>query len=78
MAFEDKGLRRIFGRRTEKVVSEWKILCNRRLHKYCTSPSIMIKSRRMKWAGHVAHMKLTRNTCNVFFENLEGKTTPKT
>jgi len=56
--FENRVLRRIFGPKRDEVTGEW-----RKLHKvvlndlYC-SPNIIrvIKSRRMRWAGHVAYM----------------------
>jgi hypothetical protein len=40
-----------------------------------TSPNIVIviKSRRMRWVGHVAHMVEVRNTCRIVFRKLEGK-----
>jgi hypothetical protein len=51
-------LRRIFGLKRDEVVGGWRKLHNVELHKFCSSPSIiiMIKSRRMVWAGHVACM----------------------
>jgi hypothetical protein len=52
----------------------WRKLLNEELHNLYTSPSIirLIKSRRLKWAGHVARME-KRNLCKILVENPEGK-----
>ena len=51
-------LRRIFGPRRDEVTGEWRRLHNEELNDFYSSPNIVrvIKSRRMRWAGHVAHM----------------------
>jgi len=51
-------LRRIFGLRRDEVTGEWKKLHNKELNDLYSSPNIVqvIKSRRMRWAGHVARM----------------------
>jgi hypothetical protein len=56
--FENRVLRRIFGPKTDEVTGEWRKLHNEELRDLYSSPSIIriIKSRRMKWAGHVARM----------------------
>jgi hypothetical protein len=48
-------LRRIFGSKTDEVVGSWRKLHNEELNNLYSSPNIikMIKSRRMRWAGHV-------------------------
>jgi hypothetical protein len=54
--FENWVLRRIFGPKRDVVTGEWRKLHNEELHDLYSSPSIIriIKSRRMRWAGHVA------------------------
>jgi hypothetical protein len=56
--FENRVLRRIFGPKRDKVKMEWRKLHNEELNDLYSSPSIVrvIKSRRMRWAGHVAHV----------------------
>jgi len=49
-------LLRIFGPKRDEVTGEWKQLHSEELHDMCSSPNIIrvIKSRRMRWVGHVA------------------------
>ena len=56
--FENMVLRRIFGPRGDEVTGEWRRLHNAELNGLYSSPNIVrvIKSRRMRWAGHVARM----------------------
>jgi hypothetical protein len=51
-------LRRIFGPKRDRVTGGWRKLHNKELHNLYSSPCIIkiIKSRRMRWAGHVAQM----------------------
>jgi hypothetical protein len=55
--FENRVLRRIFGPKMDEVTGDWSKL-HEELHILCSSPNIIwqIKSRRMRWAGHVARM----------------------
>jgi hypothetical protein len=57
--FESVVLKRIFGLKRDEVLGGWRKLCNEDLHNLYSLPSIsrMIKSRRMRWAGHVAKME---------------------
>jgi hypothetical protein len=54
--FENMVLRRMFGPRRDEIIGEWKELHNEELHILYSSPNVIrqIKSRRIKWAGHVA------------------------
>jgi hypothetical protein len=56
--FENRVLRRIFGPKRDEVTGEWRKLHNKELHNLYSSPDIIrqVKSRRMRWAGHVARM----------------------
>jgi PAS domain-containing protein len=56
--FENRVLRRILGWKRDEVMGGWRTLHNEELRDLYSSPSIirMIKSRRMRWAGHVAQM----------------------
>ena len=56
--FENMVLRRRFGLRRDEVTEEWSRLHNEELNGMYSSPNIVrvIKSRRMRWAGHVARM----------------------
>ncbi|KAJ4446512.1 hypothetical protein ANN_13208 [Periplaneta americana] len=65
--FENKVLRKIFGAKRDEVTGEWRKLHNAELHALYSSPDIItnIKSRRLRWAGHVARMGESRNAyCN--------------
>jgi hypothetical protein len=54
--FENRVLRKIFGPKRDEVIGVWRKLLNEELHNLYFSSSIirMIKSRRMRWAGHMA------------------------
>jgi hypothetical protein len=56
--FENRVLRRIFGRKRDEETGGWRKLHNEELHNLYSFPSIIkvIKSRRMRCAGHVAQM----------------------
>ena len=68
--FENMVLRRIFEPRRDKV-TEWRILHNKELNDLYSSPNNVrvIKSRRMRWAGHVARMGDERGMCRVLVGN---------
>jgi hypothetical protein len=56
-------LRRIFGSRTEEVAGDWRRLNNEGLHNMYALPNSirMIKSRRLRWAGHIGYVGEMRN-----------------
>jgi hypothetical protein len=67
-------LRRIFGPKRDEVTGGWRKLHNEDLHNLYSSPNIirMIKSRGMRWAGHVARMGEKRNACRILVGRPEG------
>jgi hypothetical protein len=73
--FENRVLRRMFGAKTNEVTGEWIILHNEELRDLYSSPSIIriIKSQRMRWAGHVARMGEKRNAYRLLVVKPEGK-----
>jgi hypothetical protein len=84
---DNRALRRIFGPKRDEVTGGWKKLHNEGLHNLYPSPSIirmnnmysspsivrMIKSRRMRWAGHVARMGEKTNAYRILVGKPEGK-----
>ncbi|KAJ4445311.1 hypothetical protein ANN_07116 [Periplaneta americana] len=73
--FENKVLRKIFGAKRDEVTGEWRKLHNAELHALYSSPDIIryIKSRRLRWAGHVARMSESRNAYRMLVGRPEGK-----
>jgi hypothetical protein len=73
--FENKVLRRIFGSKRDEVTREWRKLHNEELNGLYSLPNIVrvIKSRRLRWAGHVARMGEERGVYRVLVRKLEGK-----
>jgi hypothetical protein len=67
---QNRVLRRVFGRKWDEVTEEWKELHSEKLQDLYCSPNIfrLIKSRRMRWAGHVARMGNRRGV----YRNLVG------
>jgi hypothetical protein len=73
--FKNRVLRRIFVPKRDEVTGEWRRLHNEELNDLYLSPNIvrMIKSRRMRWAGHVARMGEGRGTYRVLVGRPEGR-----
>jgi hypothetical protein len=73
--FENRLLRKIFRLKRDEVTGEWRKLHNEELHDLYSSPSMIriIKSRRMRWAGHVARMGERRNAYRLLVGKPEGK-----
>jgi hypothetical protein len=65
--FENRVLRRVFGPRRDEVTGEWRKLHNEELNDLYSLPNIVrvVKARRMRWAGHVAHMGEERGAHGV-------------
>jgi hypothetical protein len=66
-------LRKIFVPKRSEVAQGWRKLHNEELHNFYSSQNIigLSKSRRMRWAGHVAHLG-TRNEYKIFVGKSEG------
>jgi hypothetical protein len=73
--FENRVLRRIFGPKRDEVTREWRKLHIEELHNLYSSPDIIrqIKSRRMRWAVHVARMGEERKVYKILLGKPEGK-----
>ena len=73
--FENRVLRRIFGPKREELKREWRKLHNEELNDLNSSPNTfrVIKSRRMRWAGHVARIGERRGVHSVLVGKPEGK-----
>jgi hypothetical protein len=74
--FEIRVLRRIFGPRRDEVTGEWRKLHNEELHSLYSSPDIIrqVKSRRMRWAGHMEGMGEEIKMYKVLVGKPEGRT----
>jgi hypothetical protein len=68
-------LRRIFGPKRDEVTGEWRKRYSEEFHDLYSSPNIVrvIKSRRMRWVGHVARMEYERGEYRVLVGKPEGK-----
>jgi hypothetical protein len=73
--FENRVLRRIFGPKREEATGEWRVPHNEELHDLYSSPNIIrvMKSRRMRWAGHVARMGEKRGAYRILMGRPEGR-----
>jgi hypothetical protein len=73
--FENRVLKRIFGPKRDEVMGDRRKLHNGELHNLYSSPDIIrqIKSRRMRWAGHVAQMGEGRNMYRFLVRNSKAK-----
>ncbi|KAJ4435551.1 hypothetical protein ANN_18167 [Periplaneta americana] len=73
--FENKVLRKIFGAKRDEVIGEWRKLHNAELQALYSSPDIIrnIKSRRLRWAGHIARMGESQNAYRVLVGTPAGK-----
>jgi hypothetical protein len=72
--FENRMLRRIFGTEMDEVTEEWRRLHNKELYALYSSSDIiwMVKSRRLRWAGHVARMGERRGAYRAVVGKPEG------
>ena len=73
--FENRVLRRVFGSKRDKVTGEWRKLHNEELSDLYSLPNVVwvVKSRGMRWEGHVARMGEGRGVHRVLVGKPEGK-----
>ena len=73
--FENRVLRRVFGPKRDEATGEWRKLHNEEPNDLYSLPNIVrvVKSRRMRWAGHVARMGEDRGVHRVLVGKPEGK-----
>jgi hypothetical protein len=73
--FENRVLRRVFGPKRDEVTGEWRKLHNKELNDLYALPNIVrvVKSKQMRWAGHVAHMGEDRGVHRVLVGKPERK-----
>ena len=71
--FENKVLCKIFWAKRHEITGEWRKFYNAELHAMYTSPNIIriLKSRRLRWTGHVTRLEQSRNTYRVLVEKPE-------
>jgi hypothetical protein len=76
--FENRVLRRIFGPKGDEVTGEWRRLHNKELYAlyYSTNIIRVIKSRRLRWAGHVARMGERRGEYRALIGKPHGRRSP--
>jgi hypothetical protein len=69
--FENRVLRRIFVPKRDEIIGGWRKLYHEELQKFRASPNIntVVKSRIMRWVGHVAYIGETRNAYRVLLGN---------
>jgi hypothetical protein len=77
--FENRLLKGIFGPKRDRVTGGWRKLYNEELHNLYSSPSTIriIKSRKMRWAGHVARMGEKRNVYRLLVGKPKRKETTR-
>ena len=73
--FENRVLGKIYGPKRDEMTGEWRRLHNEELHGLYDSPDVIriMKSRRIRWAGHVARMGEKRRLNSIVVGNPEGK-----
>jgi hypothetical protein len=76
--FENRVLKTIFGHKGDEVTGEWRKLHTGEFHNLYPSPDIIrhIKSRRIRWVGHVAQIGEGRDVYRVLMRKPEGKRPP--
>ena len=75
---QNRVLRRIFGSKWDEITGEWSKIHNKEMNNLYSPPNIIrvIKSRRMRWAGHVACMVGNTGVYRILVGKPEGKKPP--
>ena len=73
--FENRVMRKVFGPKRDEVTGEWRELHNEELNDLYSLPNIVrvVRSRQMRWAGHVVRMGEDRGVHRVLVGKPEGK-----
>jgi hypothetical protein len=71
--FENRVLKSVCGPKTDEVTGEWRLHNDELYDFYSPNVTQEIKSKRMKWAGHEAHMGKRRGACRDLVGRLQGK-----
>jgi hypothetical protein len=73
--FKNRFWRRVFCPKIQEVKGDWKKLQNEQFHDLYSSPKIIwvIKQKRIKWVGHVAHTGQEKNACWFLVGKAEGE-----
>ena len=75
--FENKVLRRVFGAKRDEISGDWRKLRNAELCALYTSSDIIrnLKSRRLRWAGHIARIEISIDANRILMGTLEEEIT---
>ena len=75
MVFENRVLRRVFGPKRDEVTGEWRKLRSEELNDLYPLPNIVrvVKSRRMRWGGHVARMGVIEGCTGCWWGSLRER-----
>jgi hypothetical protein len=76
--FENRVLRTIFGHKRNSVTVDWRKVHNEKFHNLYSSPDIIrtIKSKKVRWAGHVARMEYIISAYNILVGKMEEQKRP--
>jgi hypothetical protein len=77
MVFENRVLRRLFGPKRDEVTRDWRKLHNEEFNDlYCSPNIVRVIKWRIKWAGHVVHMGISKGVFRILVGKPDGKRPP--